>query len=250
MKRSAKDIFWPKIAGKRSAREAVKLAMATAFVIAIATGVLIFFQSTSTSDFWKSLPQPVWIDAIIFMVLGIGLYFNSRIVALAALVIYVYGQYQVVRAGNSITILMILFTLNFINGMRGSFYYHIYKHSDFEEEENTKPVAQNTSEAASPKRSKLKWIAIGLLLIAVSAVGLFALMYRSSSPSPSTSSEISENVVPKNKTIAPADDSKGMRIFRLKDGREIRGKVVYEDSVYYSVETSGRTEIVIKEDIA
>ena len=112
--------FWPRIDDERSAWRATRDGMWLAFLIAGVTGV---FASSGILGFAPT----AFVDAVTAMFLGIGLYRQSRVAAIGSILFYLlnltYKAYtHPGHFGN--VVLAIVFTLGFVNALRGSVFHH------------------------------------------------------------------------------------------------------------------------------
>ena len=127
--------LWPVIANELDARWAVKQGMWTAVVIAAFIAV---------SGVWSYLSPPpeiaegsaIWtlissvIDVGVYIAIAVGLYLNSRVAAVASLTVYLATRvllWQPEHLGQ--IVLIAIFTLGFVSGIRGAFAHHRFKAS-------------------------------------------------------------------------------------------------------------------------
>lgn len=253
-----KNIFWPQIDDLWSAKKACIQASSGAFLIAIVTGAVTYFQIKG-SPLLQGIPSGSFLDCGIFLILGFFIYRCSRIASVAGLIVYAAGQIIMLPQMHSFSVMPIFLALFFIGGIRGAFDYHEMKKGMSSEE--IKATLKEQKEATDPAPSLKKRITAWIILVLLVAGGF--LIYRMS-PAYTKSARshvVIEDSVPaavpkKIPAVKPvlAEPSKplpGEQTFKMKDGRVINGRVVGDDPVYYTVETSGgRQEIVIKEDLA
>ncbi len=284
---SFKRLYWPSVDDFEESRRAAGLGAGTAILVGTVTGI-ISWLNTHGHPVFSGIDSTGYIDMAVFLVLGFAITRMSRIAALAVLGFYVYGQLEMAKLlaahGESMRwFIPILFSINFINGIRGTLAFHELKKrgiSEAEEMEAKKAEREESGEAEA-MRVKQKRARIVLLVIIIAAGGFLGYTYffkakagglnaqsgsqvKISDASPSIPGNIVP-VLPKAKPgqsmLAPSAKSQpavqkpkapppeGSLDFKLKSGKTIRGKIVYEDDVYYSVDTGGAEEIVIKEDL-
>lgn len=251
-----KNIFWPEIDDLWTAKKACVQASSVALLIGIVTGVLAYLHLKGT-NIVTGLSSTAFIDSAIFLALSFFIYRCSRAASLAGLVIYIWGQAMMLPQMHRASVSIIFFTLFLISGVRGAFAYHAMKKGLSAEEIKAALKAQR--EETDPSPSLKKRIIAWVILIGLIGGGYwfytnykkfsghtgFHAVIQDAAPekAPAAKSE------PKQPPV-PAKPAPGERIFKLKNGGAITGRVIADDPVYYTVETSGgRQEIVIKEDI-
>ena len=270
-----KNIFWPEIDDLWSAKKACIQASSVAILVGIATGVITYLHLRGT-EIITGVSGASFIDSAIFLILGFFIYRGSRIASVAGLIIYIAGQIMMIPQMQRPPISAIFFSLFLISGIRGSFAYQEMKKGLSREEIKTTLKAQR--EETDPHPSLKKRIIAWVILIALAGGGYW--FYRKASrhpdshaviqdmsPAPVFKTSSSAASVLKNaqafwtristakaepqKRPSSAEPLPGEKIFKLKNGQTLTGRVIADDPVYYTVETSGgRQEIVIKEDIA
>lgn len=120
--------FWPKIIDVQSARKAriegIWVACFCAFVTSILAIMNLFNIETKK---WVGMDVSVegLLDVLLFLLVAWGIYKFSRIAAVAGLVLYLYGTIdRWLTVGPKNPFIALLFTLAFINAIRGIFIYH------------------------------------------------------------------------------------------------------------------------------
>jgi hypothetical protein len=281
--------LWPQIQDKEDAKKAAHGAAGMAFFVAIVTSIIAFLEMTGRLKLFGLGPE-AFIDAGLFFGIGVGLLFHSRIAAVVGLILYVVEQVFMLKSGaGKPSIAMILFTLAFINGVRGSFAYHRMK-----KEESAPPPSEasptpadaapatETSQAASGGKSKkiLVFGVLGILLIGGAAVALVAPQFlggripelfnhqktagnkkahgslkipflsKLKLPKlPGSQNKVQGEDQGNDANFGKISDGE-TRTFKLKSGQTVQGKVILEDEVYYTVKTLTGEKIIIKEDLA
>lgn len=255
--------LWPTIDDMESAKKAAHKGAAAAFVITIVTGAVTFLAVQGVEIFKDLANSSSFIDAGLFLVIGFFIYRLSRIAAVIGLLLYIGEQVMMIQAaGFRFSALMILLVCYFISGVRGTFEYHNLKKSETPENRPVPPQIMPQTLAEEPKKKNMFLIPAILVIFAVLAAAGYYVLQQSKAHqtvSSAQSREITETesspAVPNNdfsETAGEQSVSGGEeRTFHLKDGKTVRGRVLLEDDVYYTVETSGgRQEVVIKEDLA
>ncbi len=248
--------LWPAIDDIEDAKKAAHAGASSAFLVGGVTGIVTVLHLCGVR-FLPDWDAGNFADAVIFLVLGFFIYRFSRIAAVAALLLYVGGQILMMKAvGFRFSVLPILFTLYFVSAIRGTFEYHNFKRHETSEEPKPVPPQVFRAEQEVPKKRPIALISAGLLLLlAAFAGGYYFLTSQKQWPVFPLNSAIPQGT---SASVSPALEVQtsdipvdGESVFRLKDGRTVKGKILRDDEVYYTVETSGgREEIVIKEDIA
>ncbi len=265
-----KNIFWPEINDLWTAKKACIQASSGAFVVAIVTGAVTYFQVKGTS-LLSDVPSGSYIDAAVFFVLGFLIYRCSRIASIAGLLIYIYGQVLLIPQMHRVPVMPILLSLFFIGGVRGAFVYQEMKKGLSKEE--IKAAIKEQKEESDPSPSLKKRIIAWVILVLLGGAGFWFYKKYAGPAGHSNSQVVIEDAVPEppskkvgavssnpkvralqtesKKQTIPEKPLPGEEVFKLKNGQTITGRVIMDDPVYYTVETSsGRQEIVIKEDLA
>lgn len=256
--------LWPTIDDLESAKKAAHKGAAAAFVITIVTGVVSFLAVQGVAIFKELTDASSFIDAGLFLVIGFFIYRLSRIAAVIGLLLYIGEQVISIQThGFRFSVMMILLTSYFIAGVRGTFEYHNMNKNETPEAKPLPPQIMPQTPVETPrKKTGFLLPAVFILFAAAIALGYYFLQQgkehqtvssaHSSGTAPSVSSSGDPQTIPSFKRPEAEPPSGGEdQTFHLKDGKTIRGKVLMEDDVYYTVETAGgRQEIVIKEDLA
>jgi hypothetical protein len=253
------NIFWPETDDLWSAKKACIQGSSVALLIGIVTGVLAYMSLRGTQLF-PGVSGGSFIDSAIFLILSFFVYRCSRIAAISTLLLYLYGQALLFQQTHRAPMSAILFGLLLIGGIRGAFAFHELKNGLSAEE--VKATLKKRRGETTPQVSLTRRIVAWTVLIALASGGYW--WYRSATHRPAPHMILRDSA---QKTQGPdmttaagsgagnlrpsTTPSSEKRVFRLKDGRAITGRVVTDDPVYYTVETSGgRQELVIKEDVA
>lgn len=280
--------IWPEIDEMDDAKRASYNGAATAFLIASITGIITFLQTNGMISLFKGLSKDAYLDVGVFVLLGAGLCFKSRIAALIALVLYSAEQYFMIKNyGVRFSLVAIYFILNFINAVRGTFAYHRFKKqikstppqgsglqipvpgvfsqaAQNAAASEAIPQTQGTAEQTSVKKKKrpVFVILLWITLLVAGMAGLGTLVFlkpewrqkiQEMLKQPKGEKDTrKENLVSRAVSLPdfPKTDNSAVKAFKMKSGKVIKGKIVTDDPVYYNVETSfGGQEVVIKEDI-
>jgi hypothetical protein len=112
--------FWPDVSTIEGAQLAVKYGWIVSYLVACITTVSALVGWISISSLF---------DAVIFLIIGYGIFRNSRIASIIGLVVFAFELLYKMREGKSLGIgIIILFY--FINGVRGTLAYYRLKKVD------------------------------------------------------------------------------------------------------------------------
>lgn len=119
------DWIWPSITDTVSAKEASKQGIWACIWCAGATLLFVTLSFLGLSvlgiDAWAL------IDALLFIIIGYGIYKMNRIAAIAGLSLYILERIMMwLDQGPQSPVIAILITFLFINSLRGIFAYHKY----------------------------------------------------------------------------------------------------------------------------
>ncbi len=121
--------FWGKLDTLEAAVDAAKIGAAGAYMVASVTAALAVASLLGFSII-PGIGAVSLIDAVIFAGLGFGIWRNSRVCAVAALALYLVEQSMIVSNAPTVNVVMIaMFVVFFINGIRGTFGYHRLKNT-------------------------------------------------------------------------------------------------------------------------
>ena len=261
------NFLWPAIQDLKDAKKAMHSAAGCAFFVAFGTALITFLQTTGVIKLFEGISHSAYIDAVFFVLIGAGLLRNSRIAAVAGLGLYAMEQYFMITSGMSKgSIMGFIFTICFVHGVRGSFAYHSMMAYEKESQTAANPAAMPAGsysgaadvQAVRKKGRNIAFVAALIFLCGAAAVAAyiihpkFQFAKHESYSIEEANPKLPDASAPVSKNAASEQASSGeSRTFHMKDGQTIRGKVVAEDEIFYTVETSGgKQEIVIKEDLA
>ena len=114
--------LWPRLTDSATARKAAREGVFAAAWIALVTASIatsnVFFGTT-----FMQITSAAYVDALLFALIGFGIYKMSRVAAIAGLALYAYeAVYMNATRGTTPNIIMLLvLTLAFANGIRGTF---------------------------------------------------------------------------------------------------------------------------------
>jgi hypothetical protein len=122
----ARRWMWPSVATTDSARFAVTQAFWAATVCAGGVALLVTLnQLTPASASRFPFGLGALLDAVAFAAVAIGLSRRSRVAALCGLGLYLLEEAYVLSQARPLTLLfVVLFTIAFVNGVRGAFALH------------------------------------------------------------------------------------------------------------------------------
>ena len=251
--------IWPEIDDLDTAKRVSHSAAACAFFIAFVTGVVVYLQTTGRLKLFAGIGAEAYVDAGLFFLIGVGLLRKSRIAAVTGLIVYIAEQFYMMKSGmGRASFVMVVFILAFANAIRATFSYHEFKR----EEETRAAEARAVAGTVLPKKNRFLSFIFGgiifsfcffLALTAVTSGRLEKMNIKVPDPIKKFRFPNFAPPAPVEKPAASEEDNSNdpaYRTFRLKNGEVIKGKVLMEDDVYYSVEVAGGSQkIVIKEDL-
>jgi hypothetical protein len=123
----ARRWMWPSVATTDSARFAVTQAFWAATVCAAGVALLVTLNQVTTPASAARFPFGLGalLDAAAFGAVAIGLSRRSRVAALCGLGLYLVEETYVLSQARPLTLLfVVLFTIAFVNGVRGAFALH------------------------------------------------------------------------------------------------------------------------------
>jgi hypothetical protein len=115
--------YWEDVSEISGAEKAMKGGFWAAVIVAGITSLVAALSLTGTKLF--GIDASAFLDAAIFAGIAFGIKRKSRFAAVAGLCLYVFERiYMLQRGGAGGIITGIIFTLLFINAVRGAFAYH------------------------------------------------------------------------------------------------------------------------------
>lgn len=246
------NFFWPDIQDMNDAQKACGQGAGIAFFIAIITGVVAWLQASGKINIMPGIGMEAFIDVALFVIIGVGLMFKSRIAGVAGVLLYFTERIMMIKmygVKGAQIIPTIIFGLAFISGMRGAFIWQALKKAEMAES------------GKKPMNPFLKILIALAVLGVIGGLGYYLLkknpQVQSKMPSVSDimrKADIKNPLpvtVPKNiAAVLPSMDAPGTRTFKLFNGKVVKGVVLQDDPIYYRVDTGGGVEeVVIKEDI-
>jgi hypothetical protein len=120
---SLKDTYWPDMTTAVVAQNSIERAAVTAYVV---SGLTALVALLAWFDVFHLLSPWSLIDAVLFALIGLFISRRSRVAALIGLAFYLLEVTDRILSGTGgstggFSVLAVLFTLFFINGVRGSF---------------------------------------------------------------------------------------------------------------------------------
>lgn len=245
-----KQYLWPDIDNFEDAKKIGRQGAYVAFFISIVTGVITFLHISGTLEIVKGIGPEAYLDAVLFLALGIGIWRYSRISAVAALLLYVAEQvYMFYLMGPRVPIMQIFITLAFVATIRACFAYHEFKKTAGDETVASPANAVVSATAApsveEPKKPnwRLRIQLTGAAILLVIGIGFFILITVHNARVSSSSS-------PSSESISGEIFGGGGNVYRLKSGETIEGKVIYEDSAEIMLETAGGDRLIKRQDLS
>ncbi|MCY6371303.1 hypothetical protein [Clostridium ganghwense] len=118
--------MFKKITDMETAKKTAREGAAVSIIIAIITAVTIIISMNVSKiydmDYWA------FGDVAVFLIIALGIYKMSRIAAVLGLTIYWLEQIMMMAShGVKFSVLMIIFTIVYIESIRATFAYHKYK---------------------------------------------------------------------------------------------------------------------------
>jgi len=118
--------YWEDVSDLGGAEKAINGGFWAALIVACITALVVSLSFAGVQ--LLGLNAWAFLDAAIFAMIAIGIKRKSRFAAVAGLCLYIVERiYMMQRGGASGIVMGILFTLLFINAVRGTFAYHRLK---------------------------------------------------------------------------------------------------------------------------
>jgi hypothetical protein len=115
--------YWEDVSELSRAEKAINGGFWAALIVACITSLVVLLTFAGVQLF--GLNAWAFLDAAIFAAIALGIKRKSRFAAVAGLCLYVFERiYMMQRGGAGGIVMGILFTLLFINAVRGAFAYH------------------------------------------------------------------------------------------------------------------------------
>jgi hypothetical protein len=115
--------YWEDVSGVSGAEKAINGGFWAALFVAVVTSLFVGLSFAGIS--LLGIGPAALLDAGIFAVIAIGIKRKSRFAAVAGLILYIIERvYMFQRGGTGGMVMGIVFTLLFLNAVRGAFAYH------------------------------------------------------------------------------------------------------------------------------
>ncbi|HEY6843774.1 MAG TPA: hypothetical protein VI391_06365 [Thermoanaerobaculia bacterium] len=164
----ASNAWWPDVSTLDEARKAARQGMWGAIFVAVVTAIVALAAD-------KLGVQASFVDAAIFAVLAGGIAMNSRIAAVATLLLYIAETvYRFTVMGPKGLPLTVVLMLAFINSVRGTFAYH----SSGTIAPSKTPPMRAPVRVQPASRSAMATIAIAIAIVVAGIGGWFALQLK------------------------------------------------------------------------
>ena len=250
-------LFLRDVDDSNGAHKACAGAAGIAFIIAIATGIVVFLQQSGKINILPGLGNLAYIDVGLFILIGVGLCFHSRIAAVVGLILYLGERgFMIMQFGFNPgqIVFAVIFGLAFLNGIRGAFAWHRLK----EGAPSLEPVqtdaivkaAQREAEGTPSKAGGvIKFILAVIFLVAAGAASFYLVKNQDKfnlidwvKETVKTSSK--KTTVKSKKPSKPLVAPTGPAIkLKLKSGRDFDGILVKKNGEGYWVFIEGMGDI-------
>jgi hypothetical protein len=269
--------LWPEIIDLDTAKKAARNGAAAAFFIAAVTGIVTYLETSGKMKLFGLGPE-AYIDSGLFLIIGVGILFYSRIAAIAGLGLYCFEQYTMLQSSQPrFSIMMLFMVLAFITGIRGCFEYHSLKKQEKESADQpasgpvsiltgqpVTPLSPENFAASEPKKFNFrKFCLIGSAVmfgIAALIFGVSFFYFKQQGKSKTVSTESLPPTANTNPAAIPAiaagssvqtGNLAGTRhTFHMKSGETVSGNVMMEDSDLVVVKAGAKEEVLSRADIA
>ncbi len=230
--------FWPDIQDSKDANKACASASGASFFVAIITGVIAWLQMNGKINIFPGMSNLAYIDVALFIVIGLGIKFHSRIAALAGLFLFAGERAMMIKAYGfqpSQVTGIILFGLLFVNGVRGAFAWHEFKSLEKNQDVNAL-FAKEQAEPKKPSAFAVRPGIIILILFAVAGAGAYFYLNQHKEINPmgllkkKINAPVKISVLPKKPMVAPEGP---MMVLKLKNGRSFDGILTKKNSEGY-----------------
>ena len=115
--------YWEDVSDISGAEKAINGGFWAALIVACITGLVAALALTGTK--LLGIGASAFLDAAIFAAIAMGIKRKSRFAAVAGLCMYVLERlYMLQRSGAGGIVMGVIFTLLFVNAVRGAFAYH------------------------------------------------------------------------------------------------------------------------------
>jgi hypothetical protein len=115
--------YWEDVSGVSGAQKAINGGFWAALLVAIVTSVFVGLSFAGVG--LLGIGPAALLDAAIFAAIAVGIKRKSRVAAVSGLILYIIERiYMLQRGGTGGVVMGIIFTLLFINAVRGAFAYH------------------------------------------------------------------------------------------------------------------------------
>lgn len=235
------SFFWPHVEDSKSAHKACLGAAVMAFIIS-------WLQIRGKVNIFPGSENMAYVDVGLFILIGVGLCFHSRIAALAGLLFYIYERILVIEAeGFQVMHVagIVLFGLILTNGVRGAFSWHANK----KKEKGAVPLeAKEEVVVEKPKKVfPTKTVFLLLVLFIVAGAAYYFLIQKGSMPNMASlkqkTNALTKQVIPK-KVTRPLVAPDGVAIkLKLKSGRLFEGVLVKKSSQGYWIFIEGMGDV-------
>ena len=253
-------LFLQNVDNADEAHKACAGAAGISFFIAIVTGVVVFLQQSGKINILPGIGNAAYIDVGLFVLIGLGLSFHSRLAAVGGLILYVGERgYMMFQHGFNPgqVVFMVIIGIAFINGIRGAFAWHNYK-GEAVTDAASQAAAQDKLLRATENKGGvfggvLKFIFAFLFLVAAGAASFYLIKNKDSVNVLDWVKEQTSVLVKKTsktvtkvkkRTSQPLVAPAGPTIkLKLKSGRNFEGVLIKKNGEGYWVFIDGMGEV-------
>lgn len=119
--------FWPVISSKEKAIRCARFGFWAAMISTVVTLLFVLLSVSGTATI-GGIDAYALFDVTLMFIFAIGIWFYSRLASILALSLYWLDQLVLMTAETSPNpVMVIFFSLMYMNGIRGTFAYHRFK---------------------------------------------------------------------------------------------------------------------------
>jgi hypothetical protein len=124
-----RKVYWPTLDSQESAKKAAHMGAAAVGLSAVVIALIAILNITGVTDHFMGGDASFFLEAGICAALAILIYRFSRIAAVLALLLFVLEKLMALENGpaHQNLVMTIIWTLFYVNGVRGTFAWHRFK---------------------------------------------------------------------------------------------------------------------------